>query len=64
MPIHSQVVVGVGDPNPLVASEGIATLRKAGIEVAIMDGAERDACYSVNVEFMERMKAEALAAHK
>ena len=29
----TQVVIGVGDPNPLVASEGIATLEKAGIEV-------------------------------
>jgi pyrimidine deaminase RibD-like protein len=28
-----QVVVGVGDPNPLVASEGIKTLETAGIEV-------------------------------
>lgn len=28
-----QVVVGVGDPNPLVAAEGIATLEKAGIQV-------------------------------
>ena len=25
--------MGVGDPNPLVASEGIATLESAGIEV-------------------------------
>ena len=27
-----QVVVGVGDPNPLVGGAGIATLEKAGIE--------------------------------
>lgn len=57
----SRVVVGVGDPNPLVASAGIATLRKAGIEVALMDGPERDACYDVNADFMERMRAEAAA---
>lgn len=57
-----QVVVGVGDPNPLVASAGIATLETAGIEVSIMDGPERDACYAINEEFMERMKAQALAS--
>ncbi|KAG1672285.1 hypothetical protein FOA52_004300 [Chlamydomonas sp. UWO 241] len=58
----ARVVVGVADPNPLVASEGIATLEKAGIEVAIMDGPEADACYEINKDFMERMKAEAAAA--
>jgi len=30
---RAQVVIGAGDPNPLVASEGIATLEKAGIKV-------------------------------
>ena len=34
----TQVVIGVGDPNPLVASEGIATLEKAGIEVGEGEG--------------------------
>ncbi|GAX84151.1 hypothetical protein CEUSTIGMA_g11574.t1 [Chlamydomonas eustigma] len=56
-----RVVVGVGDPNPLVASEGVATLEKAGIEVCIMDGTERDECYSINAEFMDRMATVALA---
>lgn len=54
--------MGVGDPNPLVASEGIATLERAGIEVAIMDGAEQEACYDLNKEFMERMLAAASGA--
>lgn len=54
-----RVVVGVGDPNPLVASEGIATLETAGIEVCIMDGPERDACFDINKDFMARMVAEA-----
>eukprot|EP00798_Chlamydomonas_sp_ICE-L_P001532 gene1532-32909_t len=53
----ARVVVGVVDPNPLVDSEGIKTLEKAGIEVALMDGAENEECYSINQEFMERMKA-------
>lgn len=54
-----QVVVGVGDPNPLVAAAGIKTLQDAGIRVALMDGAERSACYDVNAEFMERMASAA-----
>jgi diaminohydroxyphosphoribosylaminopyrimidine deaminase/5-amino-6-(5-phosphoribosylamino)uracil reductase len=57
-----QVVVGVGDPNPLVAAAGIATLEKAGIEVCLMDGAEQQACYEMNREFMARMAAEAAQA--
>jgi pyrimidine deaminase RibD-like protein len=57
-----QVVVGVGDPNPQVAAAGIATLEKAGIEVCLMDGEERQACYDINKEFMERMIAEAAAS--
>jgi pyrimidine deaminase RibD-like protein len=56
------VVVGVGDPNPLVAAAGIATLEKAGIEVCLVDGAEQQACYEINQEFMERMVAEAAEA--
>lgn len=54
---------GVGDPNPLVAAAGLATLQKAGIEVCLMDGPENQACYDINAEFMERMRAEALAQH-
>eukprot|EP00200_Dunaliella_tertiolecta_P006447 CAMPEP_0202340772 /NCGR_PEP_ID=MMETSP1126-20121109/2072_1 /ASSEMBLY_ACC=CAM_ASM_000457 /TAXON_ID=3047 /ORGANISM="Dunaliella tertiolecta, Strain CCMP1320" /LENGTH=215 /DNA_ID=CAMNT_0048931533 /DNA_START=56 /DNA_END=703 /DNA_ORIENTATION=+ len=58
----ARVVIGAGDPNPLVASEGIATLRKAGIQVDLMDGHEQAQAFDLNPEFMERMKAEALAA--
>ncbi|MEW5310562.1 MAG: hypothetical protein WDW38_002348 [Sanguina aurantia] len=58
----ARVVVGVGDPNPLVASEGIATLERAGISVTIMDGAERQECLDLNPEFMARMLEEAAAA--
>jgi pyrimidine deaminase RibD-like protein len=49
----------VGDPNPLVNSSGLATLRKAGIQVAVMDGEEREACYRLNAEFMQRMEVAA-----
>ena len=56
----ARVVVGCGDPNPLVAGQGIATLRKAGIAVAV--GAEEEACRALNKEFMERMAAAAAAA--
>eukprot|EP00877_Chromochloris_zofingiensis_P008457 jgi/Chrzof1/3865/Cz13g11190.t1 len=53
----SKVVIGVGDPNPLVASAGIATLQSAGIVVAVIDGDESEQCYSINEEFMQRMQA-------
>ena len=54
-----QVVVGAGDPNPLVAAAGIATLQSAGIEVAMMDGAENQRAKDINKEFLARMEAEA-----
>ena len=34
----SRVVVGLNDPNPLVACKGIAMLREAGIEVDVLEG--------------------------
>lgn len=34
----SRVVVGLNDPNPLVAGKGVAMLREAGIEVDVMEG--------------------------
>lgn len=57
-----QVVVGVGDPNPLVAAAGLATLRAAGIAVALIGGAEEAECYALNEEFMARMQQQAAAA--
>jgi len=54
------VVVGAGDPNPLVGGAGVATLRKAGIEV--LEGVEAAACYDINRAWMERMAASAAAA--
>jgi diaminohydroxyphosphoribosylaminopyrimidine deaminase/5-amino-6-(5-phosphoribosylamino)uracil reductase len=53
----ARCVVGAGDPNPLVDGGGVATLRAAGIEVEV--GCEEEACYQLNLEFMERMRAQA-----
>ncbi len=52
--------MGAGDPNPLVGGAGVATLRKAGIEV--LEGVEAAACYDINRAWMERMAASAAAA--
>lgn len=53
-----QVVIGVGDPNPLVGGAGVKTLEAAGIEVEMIGGEEEKAAYQLNAEFMERMKAQ------
>jgi len=50
-----RVVVGVGDPNPLVDGGGVATLRAAGTQVDV--GCEEEACYAINEEFMQRIAA-------
>jgi diaminohydroxyphosphoribosylaminopyrimidine deaminase/5-amino-6-(5-phosphoribosylamino)uracil reductase len=51
-----QVVVGVGDPNPLVGGAGVKTLEAAGITVEMIGGAEEVAAYDLNADFMKRMK--------
>jgi diaminohydroxyphosphoribosylaminopyrimidine deaminase/5-amino-6-(5-phosphoribosylamino)uracil reductase len=56
----ARVVVGCVDPNPLVGGGGVATLRAAGIAVAV--GCEQEACVALNPEFMARMAAAAAAA--
>lgn len=50
----ARVVVGVGDPNPLVDGGGIGRLKRAGVEVVV--GCLEEDCYAMNTEFMERMK--------
>lgn len=50
----AKVVVAVADPNPLVAGQGIARLRAAGIEVVC--GVLESQAHEMNIGFMSRMQ--------
>jgi diaminohydroxyphosphoribosylaminopyrimidine deaminase/5-amino-6-(5-phosphoribosylamino)uracil reductase len=49
-----RVVAAIGDPNPLVAGQGMARLAAAGI--AIESGLMADAAYEINIGFFSRMQ--------
>jgi len=51
----ARVEVGVQDPNPLVAGQGIARLRAAGVEVAMANTAVAAASRELNIGFFSRM---------
>ncbi|HJV80085.1 bifunctional diaminohydroxyphosphoribosylaminopyrimidine deaminase/5-amino-6-(5-phosphoribosylamino)uracil reductase RibD [Noviherbaspirillum sp.] len=50
----ARVVAAVADPNPLVAGQGVAKLKAAGIEVAC--GVLEDEARELNIGFMSRMQ--------
>ncbi|MGB3491242.1 MAG: bifunctional diaminohydroxyphosphoribosylaminopyrimidine deaminase/5-amino-6-(5-phosphoribosylamino)uracil reductase RibD [Elainellaceae cyanobacterium] len=50
----ARVVIGMVDPNPLVAGRGVAKLKQAGIEVSV--GIEEDACQRLNEAFSYRIQ--------
>ena len=50
----ARVVMAIEDPNPLVAGQGAARLRTAGIEV--VEGIGKDAARELNIGFFSRMQ--------
>lgn len=54
--IHAKVkrvVVGMVDPNPIVASKGVERLRESGIDVSV--GVEEALCRKLNEAYIHRM---------
>ena len=52
----ARVVVALGDPNPLVAGQGIARLRAAGIQVDLAEGVINERARELNIGFLSRMQ--------
>jgi diaminohydroxyphosphoribosylaminopyrimidine deaminase/5-amino-6-(5-phosphoribosylamino)uracil reductase len=48
-----KVVLGMVDPNPIVASKGVDRLRDAGIDVTV--GIEEELCKTLNEAYIHRM---------
>ena len=49
----AKVVASLADPNPLVAGQGFARLRAAGVEVSVGEGAQES--FELNIGFFSRM---------
>lgn len=49
----AKLVASLADPNPLVAGQGFARLRAAGVEVSVGDGAQES--FELNIGFFSRM---------
>lgn len=58
----ARVVVGVGDPNPLVGGGGVRLLSDGGVTVESVGGAEEEEAAALNPEFMAEMRARAAEA--
>ena len=52
----ARVVAATGDPNPLVAGQGFARLRAAGIAVDVAGGEPTHAARELNIGFFSRMQ--------
>lgn len=50
-----RVVAGMVDPNPKVAGQGLENLRRAGIEVVLVDGELERSCKWLNRGFIKRV---------